>query len=253
MTALGWNGEIQLETQLRGNMQPDYTRINIAQTQERVEKILHEPGKFVTKIKKSDQILWNNLNSKVRLVVLYADVVDSTMMAQTLPPEKLATMMETFSREMSLVVLQFNGFVLKYVGDAIIAYFPIESSFENVCNDVLHCSQNMITVLKDAVNPILQKHGYDELKIRIGVDTGDHSVVEYVLGEKHEVDILGYGISIAAKISNIAKPNQTIITHKIFFAMNPSMRKDFTQIEWDPRVWKYFSEGSQSGVWESSF
>ena len=81
MMALGWNGEIQLETQLRGNMQPDYTRINIAQTQERVEKILHEPGKFVTKIKKSDQILWNNLNSKVRLVVLYADVVDSTMMA----------------------------------------------------------------------------------------------------------------------------------------------------------------------------
>ena len=253
MTALGWNGEIQLETQLKDNIQPDCNRINIAQTQERVEKILQEQGKFMTKIKKSDQILWNNLNSKVKLVVLYVDVVDSTVMTQTLPPEKLAIMMETFSREMSLVVLRFNGSVLKYVGDAIIAYFPIESSLKNVCDDVLHCSHNMITVLKDAVNPILQKHGYDELKIRIGVDTGSHSVIQYMLGEKHEVDILGNAISIAAKISNIAKPNQAIITHKIFFAMNPSMRKDFTQIEWDPRVWKYFNENSQSGVWESSF
>ena len=111
----------------------------------------------------------------------------------------------------------------------------------------------MIAALEKGINPTLTKHGYLPQQVRIGIDTGEHSVIDYVLGEKLQVDILGYGISMAAKLSKLAEPNQTVITHQMFFGMNPSFRKKFTQVDLDPRMWKYVHENFHPAVWRSSF
>jgi class 3 adenylate cyclase len=41
----------------------------------------------------------------------------------TLPLDRLATLIQSFNQEMSLIVKDFGGFVLKYVGDAVLAFF----------------------------------------------------------------------------------------------------------------------------------
>jgi len=45
-------------------------------------------------------------------------------MSMTLPAEKLVIIIRAFSHEMSAVARSHNGYVLKYVGDAFIAFFP---------------------------------------------------------------------------------------------------------------------------------
>jgi adenylate cyclase len=221
----------------------------IGDSRERVRKTI-ETGTFFS-AESSDELLREHLNSKVKLIVLYVDLVGSTMMTRSLPVAQLALMVQTFTQEMSFTVSRFNGYVLKYVGDAIIAYFPADANYNSRCNAAINCSQAMIQVLEEGINSIFREQGYDKLQAKIGIETGEHSVIQYILANMSHVDILGYGISMAAKLSTLARPNQIVISHGIYFGMHPAFRKKFVQMDLDPRMWKYKDERFQPGVWRS--
>jgi adenylate cyclase len=225
------------------------TQIIIGETRERVRRTV-KAGTFFS-AESSDELLRENLNSKLKLIVLYVDLVGSTMMTRSLPVAQLALLVQTFTQEMSFTVSRFNGYVLKYVGDAIIAYFPADANYNVRCNAAINCSYAMIRVLEEGVNSIFREHGLGGLQVKIGIETGEHSVIQYTLGKNSQVDILGYGISMAAKLSTLARPNQVVISHAIYFGMHPSFRKKFIQMDLDPRTWKYIDEKSQPGVWRS--
>lgn len=226
------------------------TQIIIGETRERVRRTV-KAGTFFS-AESSDELLRENLNSKLKLIVLYVDLVGSTMMTRSLPVAQLALLVQTFTQEMSFTVSRFNGYVLKYVGDAIIAYFPADANYNVRCNAAINCSYAMIRVLEEGVNSIFREHGLGGLQVKIGIETGEHSVIQYTLGKNSQVDILGYGISMAAKLSTLARPNQVVISHAIYFGMHPSFRKKFIQMDLDPRTWKYIDEKSQPGIWRSS-
>lgn len=226
------------------------TQIIIGETRERVRRTV-KAGTFFS-AESSDELLRENLNSKLKLIVLYVDLVGSTMMTRSLPVAQLALLVQTFTQEMSFTVSRFNGYVLKYVGDAIIAYFPADANYNVRCNAAINCSYAMIRVLEEGVNSIFREHGLGGLQVKIGIETGEHSVIQYTLGKNSQVDILGYGISMAAKLSTLARPNQVVISHAIYFGMHPSFRKKFIPMDLDPRTWKYIDEKSQPGVWRSS-
>ena len=221
----------------------------IGESRKRVRKTI-DAGTFFS-AESSDQLLREHLNSKIKLIVLYVDLVGSTMMTRSLPVAQLALMVQTFTQEMSFTVSRFNGYVLKYVGDAIIAYFPADANYNGKYNAAINCSEAMIQVLEEGVNSIFREHAYEALQAKIGIETGEHSVIQYILGNKSHVDILGYGISMAAKLSTLARPNQVVISHGIYFGMHPTFRKKFIQMDLDPGTWKYIHEKFQPGVWRS--
>lgn len=221
----------------------------IGETQERVRRTI-KTGTFFS-AGGSDELLQEHHNSKLKLIVLYVDLVGSTMMTRSLPVAQLALMVQTFTQEMSFTVSRFNGYILKYVGDAIIAYFPADANFNGGCNAAINCSHAMLRILEEGINSIFRGHGYEGLQAKIGIETGEHSVIQYILGNKSYVDILGYGISMAAKLSTLARPNQVVISHGIYFGMHPSFRKKFVQMDLDPQRWKYIHERFQPGVWRS--
>jgi adenylate cyclase len=55
---------------------------------------------------------------------MYVDLVGSTNMSMTLPIDKLVTIIRAFSHEVTTVIQSHGGYVLKYVGEAVIAFFP---------------------------------------------------------------------------------------------------------------------------------
>jgi len=238
-----------LQHDLLSSPETSDTQIIIGESRKRVRKTI-ETGTFFS-AESSDELLREHLNSKLKLIVLYVDLVGSTMMTRSLPVAQLALMVQTFTQEMSFIVSRFSGYVLKYVGDAIIAYFPADANYNGRCNAAINCSQAMIQVLQEGINSIFREHGYDGLQAKIGIETGEHSVIQYILGNKSYVDILGYGISMAAKLSTLARPNQVVISHGIYFGMHPVFRKKFIQMDLDPQMWKYTHERFQPGVWRS--
>jgi len=55
------------------------------------------------------------------------------------------------------------------------------------------------------------------------------------------VDLIGPAMNIAAKIQNMAKPNQILIGNDVFLRIHPNSQKEFNQIIWKNSEWKYRS------------
>jgi adenylate cyclase len=199
----------------------------------------------------SGTFLREYIGSALKLVVLYVDLVGSTLMTRSLSVDRLASIIQTFTQEMSVITSMFGGQVLKFVGDAVISYFPISANYPLAFNTAIDCSHSMITIVQEAINPVISMYGYDGLQLKLGLDTGEHSVIQYFIDEKPYADILGYGISMAAKLSSLAGSNEVIISHSIYMGMHSSLRKKFSEFELDPRMWKYIDKNFQPGVWKS--
>ena len=109
----------------------------------------------------------------------------------TLPPDKLVTIIRAFSHEMSSVVKSHHGYVLKYVGDAIIAFFPAGFNKYLVCDDAVNCAVSMINVLTNGLNPILIKDDFPQLSVKIGITVGESIVVNTDMIEARSLICLG--------------------------------------------------------------
>ena len=98
----------------------------IKHAQNSMWKALKEVPEFnSSKMEEAQNILEKYAKSKVTFVILHIDIVGSTEMSMSLPVERLATIIQTFTQEMSLIIAAYGGYVLKYVGDS---FFGILSS-----------------------------------------------------------------------------------------------------------------------------
>ena len=219
------------------------TQTYISETRARVWKALKRGLQFEASLEASELFLQKHVNTRRRFVVLIADLVGSTRMTNTLPVERLATIIQTFSQEMFFTVSNFEGHVLKYVGDAVIAYFSADTNFYMVADRAFSCARSMITILEQGINVVLNQYDYPELKVKIGIDSGIHSVIRYGLGEKSHVDILGYPISMASKINTIARANQIVISESVYQGIHPSSRNRFSEAHLGSN-WNYIDENT---------
>jgi adenylate cyclase len=84
-------------------------------------------------------------SSKINFVILNVDLVASTKLSMTLPLDRLTILIQSFNQEMSLIVKDFGGFVLKYVGDAVLAFFVVVPGHGKVaCTRAIYCAQYML-------------------------------------------------------------------------------------------------------------
>jgi class 3 adenylate cyclase len=143
---------------------------------------------------------------------------------------------------MAYVIKRHDGFVLKFVGDAVIGYFVSEGLSASVANRAVTCAESMLKVIKFGINPILKNNNLPELKIKIGIDYGENTIVRYGddLQEAH-VDILGPSVSMAAKIQDLAQKDQIIIGDDIYQKLHDSIQEYFTALDLVKTHWNYKS------------
>jgi adenylate cyclase len=188
----------------------------VTESRARVLRLLKEPNKrkyFSSNIESSDVFLHSHTHSKANLLILYADLEGSTHMSTVLDLRDLTAILQIFVQEMSVTAIKNHGYILKYVGDAVIVYFPIiDNNFSLASNNAISCAMNMVLIVEQGINPVLEEFGFPKLQIKIGIDSGENAIVEYAFSIKSShVDIIGYPMNIAAKITSLAKPNHISI------------------------------------------
>lgn len=217
----------------------------ILETQKRVWGALKKGYEYSGVVDESDQFLRKHVFSKLDMVVLYVDLVGSTTMTLEMPAEKIAIIISSFSQEMATVIRQHHGYVLKFVGDAVIGYFVSDEDKiygTEAADDAVNCAKSMLTVIQKGINPILNQYDYPDLMVKIGVDFGQNIIVRYGADMEHShVDLMGSAMNIAAKIQNTAKPNQILIGDDVFQRISQNSQKEFNQIIWKDNEWKYRS------------
>lgn len=209
-----------------------------SQRQDRLWKALEERYQYNSSVNRGQEFLLNHVNSKLELVIMYIDLVGSTKMSMTLPVEQLVTIMRAFSHEISSVVESYNGYVLKYVGDAIISFFPCGFNKYLISDKSVQCAKSIINVIKNGINPILTKHEYPELSVKIGIDEGEDVVVQYGYDKSSLIDILGYSMNVAAKITSLTAANKISVGNSVYKLLHPTTQSKFNLLSID-QDWKY--------------
>ncbi len=219
-----------------------YSENMILETQKRVWGALKKGYEYSGVVDESEQFLRKNVFSKLDMAVLYVDLVGSTTMTLEMPAEKIAIIISSFSQEMGSVIRQHHGYVLKFIGDAVIGFFVAGESALLSADNAVNCSKSMLSVIQKGINPILNQYDYPDLMVKIGVDFGQNIVVRYGSDAEHShVDLMGPAMNIASKIQYLAKPNQILIGSDVFQKLHPNLQKEFTQITWKNNEWKYRS------------
>jgi adenylate cyclase len=214
----------------------------LSQRQERLWSVLHERYQYNTSIKRGQDFLLNHVDSKLSLVVMYADLVGSTKMSMVLPVERMAKIIKAFSHELSSVVESYNGFVLKYVGDAVIAFFPSGFNKYLSCDTAFQCAKSMINVIENGINPILEKDkdNYPKLAVKIAIDEGENLAIQYGYDKSAPIDLIGYPMNVAAEMEeSLTGPNKISVGNNVYKLLHPTILSEFQEIQIKETEWKY--------------
>ena len=188
----------------------------------------------------SEEFLRDHVNSRVHIFVMYIDLVNSTNITLSLPEEKVVKLITSFAQEMAYTVTQFGGYMLKFVGDAVLAYFNADNALVYPADNIVNCAKSMIRVLNEAINPVLNENDYPTISAKIGIDAGENMIVRYGSDKtKSHVDILGASMNMAAKIQNMAEPNEILIGGDVYARLHPETQKTFNKKTLDNSKWKY--------------
>ena len=182
----------------------------------------------------SNRLLSSQSEQNMTTVILFVDIVKSTNLATTLPPDEMSSLIRVFSQEISILISKHSGFVLKYAGDAAIAYFPISNNGEDICQNAVSCAKSMNLLIKHAINPAFEKFGLPEIKIRVGVEVGNNQIVFF----GPEPDLIGSTITMTSKIYPLADPCQIAIGEEVYKKLNGAA-DHFSQIQSDSKKLPY--------------
>ncbi len=149
-----------------------------------------------------------------------------------LPADRLASLIKVFTQEMSYLIAAYHGYVLKYAGDCVIAFFPVKDP-STQCGRAVNCARSMLAITRCAINPVLKEYGYPELKIKIGIDVGENQIVGGTL------DLLGYTMSITAKIVGLARAWSIVIGKWVYDALPKDIKSMFRELRLSKEVWDY--------------
>jgi adenylate cyclase len=252
-------------------------------SQTRVRKTLQGKPEFVMSLVETQNVLEKFAKYKTTFVVLHIDLVGSTKLAMRLPLDTLTMMIQAFNQEMSIIVKSFGGYILKYVGDAVLAFFvlPVDKSEAKVaCINAVNCANYMLQITREAINPILKQYNCPEINLRIGIDIGENAIIQsgwdvysdnrskrknnknisinhnnkkqpqqHLLVKRPVYDILSYTVSIAVKMTALASPNHMVIGEPAYNLLDNKQRSAFQRVNISPDIWNYVCKNSEGNVY----
>ena len=154
-----------------------------------------------------------NKHSRKNLTIFLSDIVKFTDLADTLEPERLATVVNSYLSEMSSIALECGGTIDKFIGDAVLIFFGDPES-EGETEDALKCAEMAIRMMKRVgeLNKHWKKMGVvDGLKVRMGISTGFCTVGNFGSDLRLDYTVLGSPVNLAARLQTMAEHNTILI------------------------------------------
>ena len=140
-----------------------------------------------------------------QVTILFCDIVGSTELATRLDPEDLREVLGAYRLCVAEVLGRFGGFVAKYMGDGILAYFGYPQAHEEDAERAVRAGLAIV----EAVGCLPVPH---RLEVRLGIATGLVIVGDLIgAGAAQEQAVVGETPNLAARLQALADPNSIVI------------------------------------------
>ena len=140
-----------------------------------------------------------------QLTVMFCDLVGSTALSARLDPEDLREVIGACHAAVAEVIARFDGFVAKYMGDGVLAYFGYPQAHEDDAERAVRAGLAVVGVVRRLPTPM-------PLQMRVGLATGLAVVGDLIgSGAAREEAVVGETPNLAARLQAIAEPDAVVI------------------------------------------
>nr|WP_232225726.1 adenylate/guanylate cyclase domain-containing protein [Leptospira terpstrae] len=142
-----------------------------------------------------------------KVTVLFSDIRGFTQFSEPMDPEELSIFLTEFRRRMVRAIFQYKGSLDKFIGDAVMATFGTPSASETEGED----SKNAVLAAKSMLNELDQwnqervAEGLKEIKIGIGIHTGEVFCGSIGSEDRMEYTVIGDTVNTASRIESACK------------------------------------------------
>jgi class 3 adenylate cyclase len=143
-----------------------------------------------------------------QLTVMFCDLVGSTALSGKLDPEDLRGVIGIYHRCCTDLIERNGGFVAKFMGDGVLAYFGYPQAHEHDAERAVRAGLALVEAIPELETAITGT----SLQVRVGIATGLVVVGDLIgSGEAQERGIVGETPNLAARLQGIAEPKVVII------------------------------------------
>jgi class 3 adenylate cyclase/tetratricopeptide (TPR) repeat protein len=142
-----------------------------------------------------------------QLTIMFCDLVGSTALSTRLDPEDLREIISAYHRHCAEVIVKQGGFVARYMGDGVLAYFGYPQAHEHDAERAVRAGLTLIGVITK-----LDVGSSMALQVRVGIATGQVVVGDLEPDDPaHGSEVVGETPNLAARLQALAAPDTVVI------------------------------------------
>ncbi|MEA3227616.1 MAG: adenylate/guanylate cyclase domain-containing protein [Campylobacterota bacterium] len=138
------------------------------------------------------------------LSILFSDIRGFTSLSESMDPVSLINLLNRYFTPMTNAVLENNGMLDKYIGDAVMAFFNAPIDIKNHADASCTTALEMIERL-DSLNIELEKESIEPIKIGIGINTAEVVVGNMGSDTRFNYTVIGDGVNLASRVEGLTK------------------------------------------------
>ena len=149
-----------------------------------------------------------------QVTVLFCDLVNSTELANAIDPEDMGALIQRYQDVCTGAITSFDGFVAKFLGDGVLAYFGYPQANEDDAGQSVRAALAIVEGVAQTTRPDGRP-----LEARVGIATGLVVIGDIIgAGAAREHAIIGQTPNLAARLQSLAEANSVLVastTHRL--------------------------------------
>ena len=147
---------------------------------------------------------------KRTLTIMMSDLRGFTAMSEQMEPQALISMLNHYLGEMTSIIQQYNGTIIEFIGDGILAIFGAPAELDHHAEDASAAAVAMQCRMA-AVNEWNRKRGFPTLEMGIGLNTGEVIVGNIGSEKRTKYGVVGSHVNLCGRIESYTVGGQILI------------------------------------------
>ena len=145
------------------------------------------------------------------VTMLFTDLRRSTQLSEEMEPADFIRMLNHYFSEMIEIINAWQGNILEFVGDAIVAVFGAPRPNEDAASDAVSSAVAMQRRMP-AINQWNRQQGFPDIEMGIGIHTGEAILGNIGSETRTKYDMIGRNVNLAARIESFTRGGQILVS-----------------------------------------